>query len=129
MSENTAKRDKKIEKKVKKFMKDVRTFLASKAGQVAPEWSCSLALLEEYYHQFLVLSDEINNLETLITMTRYGQAPHPLLTARDKTAVRLEALLKTTGLTFKEATKLEIVEPVVEESPLEAFVKNKIEKR
>lgn len=129
MSENTTKRDKKIEKKVKKFMKAVRAFLAHKAGYVADEWECSLILLEEYYKQFLVLTDEINNLESLVSLTRYGEAPNALLVARDKTAVRLEALLKTTGCTFKEATKLEVIEPVVEESPLDTFMKNKIEKR
>ena len=121
---------KRVEKKVKKYMKSVRTFLAQKAGGSVPaEWECSLTLLEEYYRQFLILSDEINGLDSLLAESRYGSIPHPLLSARDKTAVRVESLLKQVGCTFKEAAKMEIVEPVVEESPLDAFMKNKIERR
>lgn len=120
---------KKVEKKVKKFMKSVRTFLAQKSGSVRPEWECSLILLETYFEEFLMLTNEIENLESLLQESRYGTQPHPLLAARDKSAIRLEGLLKSLGCTFKEATKMDIVEPVVEESPLDAFIKNKIEKR
>ena len=125
------KRDNKIKKQTKKFMDSVRAFLVKKNGSacVPPEWECSLMLLEEYYKQFMVLTEEINNLDSMVSMTRYGEAPNALLGARDKAAIRLEAMLKQTGLTFKEATKMEIVEPVVEDSPLEMFVKNKVEKR
>ena len=52
-----------------------------------------------------------------------------LSAARDKAAIRLESLMKATGITFKEAAKLDIVETVQEESPLDAFIKNKVEKR
>jgi hypothetical protein len=39
--------------------------------------------------------------------------------------------MKNLGITFKEAAKLELIEPVSEESPLEVFIKNKmgVEKR
>lgn len=130
MSENTAKRDKKIEKKVKKFMKSVHAFLETKTGgKVEKAWDCSLMLLEEYYKQFLVFTIEIENLDSFIVMSRYGEQPNALFAARDKAAVRLEAMMKQLGITFKEAAKLDIVETQQEESPLEAFVKNKIEKR
>jgi hypothetical protein len=121
---------KKTEKQVKKFMKSVNAYLAEKSGgKVEKAWGCSLMLLEEYYRQFITLTYEINSLETLVVPSRYGEIPHPLLGARDKAAIRLESLMKSCGITFKEAAKLDVIEPVQEESPLDMFVKNKIEKR
>lgn len=119
-----------IEKKTKKFMKSVKAFLASKSGGVVPaEWECSLMLLEEYYKQFVALTEEIDKLDSMVTMSRYGNQPHPLLGARDKAAIRLESLMKSLGLTMKSALSMDIAEPVIEESPLESFVKGRIEKR
>lgn len=129
MSEKDVKKVEKVEKKVKKFMKSVRGFLAEKSGSVRPEWECSLILLETYFEEFLMLTMEIEGLDSLLSENRYGVIPHPLLSARDKSAIRLEGLLKSLGCTFKEAAKMEVIEPVVEESPLDAFIKNKIEKR
>lgn len=130
MSENAVKNDKKVKKQVKKFMTAVKDFLKSKnGGKVPAEWGCSLMILETYYEQFCILTNEINELPSLVQDSRYGVQPHPLLGARDKTTIRLEAMLKQFGLTFKEAAKMEIVEPVAEESALEAFMKNKVEKR
>jgi hypothetical protein len=126
------KRDNKIKKQVAKFMTSVRGFLVNKSGGVAPEWECSLMLLEEYYKQFLLLTEEINNLDSLVVVSRYGETPNALLTARDKAAIRLEAMLKQCGVTFKEAARMEVIEPVVEESDLEKWIKsknNKVEKR
>lgn len=124
------KTEKKIDRKTKKFMASVNSFLASKSGGDVPlEWECSLMLLEEYYRQFLVLTEEINQLDSLISTSRYGLVPSPLLAARDKAAIRLEAAMKSVGITFKEATKMDVMEPVKEESPLESFVKGRIEKR
>ena len=119
-----------IEKKTKKFMKSVKAFLASKSGgEVPAEWECSLMLLEEYYKQFIRLTEEINQLDSLVSMSRYGAIPNPLLAARDKAAIRLEAAMKSVGITFKEAAKMDIVEVVEPDSPLESFVKGRIEKR
>lgn len=133
MSENIKEKEKKqkeFERKTKKFMKVVRKFLASKnGGEVAPEWECGLLMLETYYSQFIRLNDEVDSLDSLIEVGRYGPQPSPLLKARDATAVRLEALMKQLGLTLKSALTMDIAEPIQEESPLESFVKNKIEKR
>lgn len=126
MSEKDAK---KIEKKVKKFMKSVRNFLTEKSGSVRAEWECSLFLLETYFEEFLMLTMEIEKLDSLLQNSRYGTQPHPLLGARDKSAIRLEGLLKSLGCTFKEAAKMEVIEPVVEDSALDVFLKNKVEKR
>lgn len=124
------KKEAKIERKTKKFMKSVEAFLKSKnGGEVAPEWACSLFMLEEYYTQFCQLSEEIGSLTSLVVDSRYGTVPHPLLAARDKTAIRLESLLKNLGLTFKESLKMDLIEPVVEESPLDKWVGGRIEKR
>ena len=130
MSEIDEKKAKKVKKQTKKFMNSVKEFLKNKnGGKVPNEWSCSLMILETYYEQFCILTEEINSLDSLVQPSRYGVVPHSLLGARDKTTIRLEAMLKQFGLTFKEAAKLEVIEPVAEESALEAFVKNKIEKR
>ena len=120
----------KVDRKVKAFMKVVRKFLASKnGGEVAPEWECSMMMLEVYYEQFIRLCEDIAGLDSLIEQGRYGWQPSPLLKARDATAIRLESILKQMGMTLKSAFTMDIVEPVVEDSPLESFVKNKIEKR
>lgn len=122
--------NKRITKQVKKFMKSVKEFLMSKNnGRIPPEWGCSILMLETYYSQFIRLTYEIDALPSLIEQTRYGAAPSPLLKARDTTAVRLESLLKGFGLTMKSAMGMEIVEPVAEESVLDKFLKDKIEKR
>ena len=123
------KEQKRVDKKVAKFMKSVRGFLIEKSGCVRPEWECSLLLLETYLEEFLMFSIEIENLENIVTIGRNGEQPHALFGARDKSAIRIEGLLKSLGCTFKEATKMDIVEPMVEDSPLDAFIKNKIEKR
>lgn len=125
------KRDSLSTNKTKRFMKSVKEFLKTKSGgELPPEWECSLMLLEEYYLQFCKLTAEINELPSLIVMSRYGEVPSPLLAARDKSAVRLEAMMKQLGITFKEQQKMDIVQIEEEESPLSMFVKNKmIEKR
>jgi hypothetical protein len=123
------KEQKKIDKRVKKFMKSVRAFLVEKSGSVRPEWECTLLLLETYLEEFLMFTIEIEKLEDIITIGRNGMQPNALFAARDKSAIRLEGLLKSLGCTFKEATKLDIVEPVAEESALDSFLKNKVEKR
>ena len=123
-------KDNKVDRKVKAFMKVVRKFLASKnGGEMAPEWECSVMMLEVYYEQFIRLCEDISNLDSLIEVGRYGPQPSALLKARDATAIRLEALMKALGLTLKSALSMDIAEPIQEESPLESFVKNKIEKR
>ena len=120
----------KIKNKTKKFMDTARSFLASKnGGEVAPEWECSLLMLESYFSQFIRLTLEIEALDSIIEPTRYGYQPSPLLKARDTTAVRLESILKQMGMTLKSALTMDIAEPVQEESVLEKFVKGKIEKR
>lgn len=125
-----AKKLSETEKKTKKFMRSAREFLKKKnGGKVAAEWECSLMMLEEYYKQFISLTEEINNLDSLVEDSRYGKIPSPLLAARDKAAMRLEALMKQLGLTLKAALSMEIAEPVIEDSPLEEFVKGRIEKR
>ena len=120
--------DKRVGKKVDEFMKDTRRFLESKnGGQVDPTWEMSLFMLETYYREFVRLSYEIDKLPSIIEQTRYGFAPSPLLTARNSTAVRLESIAKSLGLTLKAALSMSIAEPVKEESALEKFVRTKTE--
>ena len=121
-------RDNRIRRQINNFMKNVKGFLSSKSGDVNPEWECSLIMLETYYKQFLMLTWEIDRLPSLVVDTRYGKQPNALLTARDKSAVRLESMMKQLGITFKEAARLDIIEPLNEESDLEKWVKAKINK-
>ena len=122
--------DKKVEARVKKFMSDTRSFLASKnGGEVNPTWEMSLFMLEDYYRDYVRISMEIAALPSIIEKTRYGFAPSPLLAAKNSMAVRLESIAKSLGLTLKSALTAGIAEPVQEESVLEKYVKNKIEKR
>lgn len=129
LSENDRKK-KRIRKKVDAFMQVVQDFLRNKnGGNVPAEWSCSLLLLETYYEQLITLNEEIASLDSLVVDSRYGKVPTPLLACRDKASIRLESLMKEMALTFKSASKLEVIDVVTEESPLEKFAKNKIEKR
>lgn len=132
MEENEKKKaqNRRVTKAVKKYLKSVKEFIMAKnGGKIPPEWGCSLTMLEVYYQQFLLLNDEIAQLDSLVEESRYGPRPSVLLTARDKTAVRLESLLKGFGLTMKSASSMDIIEPVKEESALEKFVRNKTEEK
>lgn len=121
---------KKIERETNKFLKDVRTFITQKnSGQIPPEWSMSIKMLETYYRQFLQTTYELEALDSVICDSRYGPQPHPLLKVQNTAAVRLEKMMSELGLSMKSAVKLDIAKPVVEESPLEAFVKGKVERR
>ena len=110
-------------------MKSVRAFLVEKSGSVRPEWECSLLLLETYLEEFMVFSIELEKLESIVTVGRNGEQPHSLFGARDKAAVRIEGLLKSLGCTFKEAAKMEVIEPVNEESVLDKFIRTKIDNK
>lgn len=125
------KKDSKLKNNCRNFIRNVRKFLCSKTNskQVPPEWECSLMLLEQYYMQFLKLTEEIDKLPSLIVNSRYGAVPSPLLAARDKASVRLESMMKSLGITFKEAQRMETIVVEQEETDLEKFIKNKIEKR
>lgn len=122
---------KKVEKETKSFLKDVKDFIKNKNnGAIPAEWLMSLKLLETYYRQFLQVTYELEGLDSIVVDSRYGVVAHPLLKIQNTAAVRLEKMMSELGLSLKSATKLEVVKPVVEESPLTKFVKNKeVEKR
>ena len=70
MSKND-KKDAKIKRQVKKFMKAVTTFLKSKnGGSVPAEWECSLMILETYFEQFCILREEISELDKMFNEIR-----------------------------------------------------------
>lgn len=76
-----------------------------------------------------MLNEEIDDLPSLVIVGRYGAVPSPLLACRDKAASQLQALMKELALTFKSNIKLELSEPVAQETTLNKFLKDKIEKR
>ena len=120
-----------VDKRTKKFMKAARAFLATKAGstEVPVEWEVSVIMLETYYREFLELTMRIEQLDSLTITGRYGETPNPILQVRDKSATRLEILLKQMGITMKSAINLNVVDPKKEESALEKFMKGKVEVR
>lgn len=124
------KRKFRCKKRCRDYIDTVRKFLTEKnGGTFPPEWELSLTLLETYYMQFLMLNEEINDLPSLVIVGRYGAVPSPLLACRDKAAGQIQQLMKELALTFKANIKLELSEPVAEETTLNKFLKDKIEKR
>lgn len=123
----------KAERETKKFMKDVNSYLAKKAGgKVPPEWACSCRLLGEYYKQFITLTTLIESLDDYFVPSKYGNVLNPLFGARDAAARRLERLMVQMGMTLKEASRMDMIDVAEEDdSPLAAFLtgKDKIEKR
>ena len=123
----------KAERETKKFMKDVNSYLAKKAGgKVPPEWACSCRLLCEYYKQFITLTTLIESLDDYFVPSKYGNVLNPLFGARDAAARRLERLMVQMGMTLKEASRMDMIDVAEEDdSPLATFLtgKDKIEKR
>ena len=123
----------KAERETKKFMKDVNSYLARKAGgKVPPEWACSCRLLCEYYKQFITLTTLIESLDDYFVPSKYGNVLNPLFGARDAAARRLERLMVQMGMTLKEANRMDMIDVAEEDdSPLATFLtgKDKIEKR
>ena len=123
----------KAERETKKFMKDVNSYLAKKAGgKVPPEWACSCRLLGEYYKQFITLTTLIESLDDYFVPSKYGNVLNPLFGARDAAARRLERLMVQMGMTLKEANRRDMIDVAEEDdSPLATFLtgKDKIEKR
>ena len=123
----------KAERETKKFMKDVNSYLAKKAGgKVPPEWACSCRLLGEYYKQFITLTTLIESLDDYFVPSKYGNVLNPLFGARDAAARRLERLMVEMGMTLKVANRMDMIDVAEEDdSPLATFLtgKDKIEKR
>ena len=123
----------KAERETKKFMKDVNSYLAKKAGgKVPPEWACSCRLLGEYYKQFITLTTLIESLDDYFVPSKYGNVLNPLFGARDAAARRLERLMVQMGMTLKEASRMDMIDVAEEDdSPLATFLtgKDKIEER
>lgn len=123
----------KAERETKKFMRDVNSYLARKAGgKVPPEWACSCRLLGEYYKQFITLTTLIESLDDYFVPSKYGNVLNPLFGARDAAARRLERLMVQMGMTLKEANRMDMIDVAEEDdSPLATFLtgKDKIEKR
>lgn len=118
---------KEVEKRTKKYMKSITSFLITKGGgvEVPEEWYCSVMLLESYFRQFVELDIQIQQMDSIIMNGRYGPVVSPLCTARDKAATRLEAQMKEMGITLKSGIKLNVVEPKKEMSALDKFFKDK----
>lgn len=124
--------NKKVDRQVKKFMKVVKDYLTVKGGGVfPPEWELSKDLLETFYRQFLVSCAEIEKLDCLYVDTGRGggQKEHPLLSIRDKAAIRIEGLMKQMGLTMKSGLQMGTTDVKKEETPLDEFLKEQTKEK
>lgn len=116
----------KYSKDTRDFMKNVRTFLEDKnGGDIPPEWEALLSMLQNYYEQYVVATNEILELESLVVDSRYGPQPHPLLKIQATASMQVQKLCSEFGLSMKQAQKLKVVEPPKEETALETFLKKK----
>lgn len=120
----------KAERQTKKFMKSAKAFLATKLtgnpdGEIPPEFDLNLILLESYYKTFIMLDLQINDLDSIVVMGRYGWQPNTLLGVRDKACVRLESLMKQMGLTLKSGKVIGTTEVKKEQSALERYLEGK----
>lgn len=123
-----------VDKEVDGFMLSARKFLATKAGYddltIPAEWELSMTLLEAYYRQFCELNIQISQLDTLLVENKNGfTTANPLINLRDKATIRLESLMKELGLSMKSAMRLGATDIKKEETALDKFFKNKVEKR
>ena len=121
---------KKVNRQTNDFMKAVKEFLTVKGGgEIPTEWSLSLLLLETYYKQFLLATYQLEDTETLLVESRYGLVENGLLKIQSRAATRLEKQMTELGLSLKAGAKLGVTEPKKEESPLDKFLKGKVEQR
>ena len=130
MEKDTALYKKKAERQTKKFMKSARAFLATKLtgnpnGKIPDEFELNLVLLESYYKTFIMLNLQIDDLDSVVVMGRYGWQANQLLPIRDKACMRLESLMKQLGLTLKSGKLIGTTEIKEEENALDAFLKKK----
>ena len=125
-----AKKSIKYSNETKKFMRNVMKFLESKnGGEIPPEWEALLDMLQNFYEQYVQASNELLQLDSLVVDSRYGPQPHPLLKIQASASIQVQKLCSEFGLSMKQAQKLKVVEPPKEESPLDKFIKGKVEKR
>lgn len=121
---------KKVTRQTNDFMKAVKEFLTIKGGgEIPTEWSLSLLLLETYYKQFLLATYQLEDTESLLVESRYGMVENGLLKIQSRAATRLEKQMAELGLSLKAGSKLGVTEPKKELSPLDKFMKGKIEER
>ena len=111
-------------------MKSAKTFLATKLtgspeGEIPPEFDLNLILLESYYKTFIMLQLEIDDMDTIVEMGRYGRQISPVCNARDKACVHLESLMKQMGLTLKSGKIIGTTEVKKEQSALERYLESK----
>lgn len=124
---------KRADRLTKQFMKSAKEFLATKltgspSGKIPDEFELNLILLESYYKTFIMLNLQINDLDSVVIMGKYGWQAHPLLQIRDRACVRLESLMKQLGLTLKAGRLIGTTEVKKEETALDAFLRQKTNK-
>lgn len=124
-----AKRLKKANKMTDEYMADVTDFLKEKAGgEIPKEWKLPLSLLKQYYKQWLLVSLELEELDSYIIGNYGGVTEHPLINIQTKMSTRLEKQIAELGLSLKSGKKLDIVDPKKSESALDAFLKGQTNK-
>lgn len=131
--EAAKRREKKAEKNTKKYIKCVKEFLSEKnGGEIPPSWNMGITLLEVYYKQWLMVTYELEALDSYVVTNNVGTLiEHPLIGMQNKFSTRLEKQVSEMGLSLKSGAKLNVVEPKKAESALDTFLKkqSKVEVR
>lgn len=120
-----------IKKRVNKFMENAEEFIKSKNNGTVPlEWIGLLDMLRDYYTQYCNASWEISQMDTYLTMSRYGETVSPIFKLQATAAANVQRLCGEFGLSMKQAQKMKVKTPEKEKSVLDSFFEdNMIEKR
>jgi len=116
---------------VKDFMKSVIKKLKETTNEIDESWGAALTMLGDNYNTFILCRNQLKD-DGLTVEDRFGVIQkHPLIKVQTDSQIQLVKLLQEFGLTLKSGKRLDIVDDVDEDSPLQQFVnkQNKTEKR
>lgn len=117
-----------IKRKVARYVKAVEDFIKrNNGGEMPVEFEASMQALEVYYKLFLQLNCEIDRLESLMIVENGRTEMHPLLKSRDSVMTKLDLLLKSLAVTFREQTKMKIIDvSKPETNPLDEWMAKEV---
>lgn len=115
-------------RKVKRYVKAVEDFIKrNNDGELPIEFEASIDMLTTYYSLYLKMSDEIDRLDSLMVTENGRVEMHPLLKSRDSVVMRLDSLLKSLGVQFKDQVKMKIIDVTKPETnPLDEWMAKEV---
>lgn len=113
------------EKKTRKEMKAIRSFLTDKGGGFIPsEWEMLLGVLEDNLLIYYDATEQIMGLTCYTVKTGRGEVMHPLFKIQQTAVVQIKSIADSFGLNLKAGSKLGATEVKKSESALDKFLKN-----